>query len=204
MTSLVLDLNPETRRFERLDGPMSLRAGETVRLDLHGLGVTADEANAAPDSDASAGLDAATAVNHPALRVRLLHPVYADVAMYPFPGDAPAWTAGGYDSLFCDLRLDVDQLFRVVRYAPVPSLLLLVERPWPHDGPTVYGTYPVPVEDWPDPPREMRVWPEEGRYVSALGGVGSLPALRAGASSLRETQIAVNAILGALKNLSER
>ena len=62
----------------------------------------------------------------------------------------------------------------------------------------------MPVEDWPDPPREMRVWPEEGRYVSALGGVGSLPALRVGASSLRETQIAVNAIIGALKNLSER
>ena len=48
MTTLVLALDPETKRFAREDGPCVVHAGESVKLVLQGLGVHAETANANP------------------------------------------------------------------------------------------------------------------------------------------------------------
>ncbi len=202
MTTLVLELDPETKRFERVDGPSVVHAGETVRLVLRGVGVKAEDANAAP---ADPTLAEPTSTNYPALRARIVHPVFGDVAMYPFPGSEPRWadeTDGA--GIACELALDVEQLFAVVRSGNGAGLRLIVERPWPQVAPTVYGECPIRVEDWPDVEGEVRIWPSEGRYVSALGPVLSLPLLDVGRSSLRETQVVVNAVVAALKNLAQR
>ena len=201
MTTLVLELDPETKRFERTDGPSVVHAGETVRLVLRGVGVSADEANVAPADET---LSEPTSTNYPALRARIVHPIFGDVAMYPFPGSAPQWADEEPGGIACDLALDVEQLFAVVRSGNGAGLRLIVERPWPQSVPTVYGECPVRVEDWPDVEGEVRIWPAEGRYVSALGPIMSLSSLKVGISSLRETQVAVNAVIAALKNLAQR
>ncbi len=201
MTTLVLALDPETKRFVREDGPCVVHAGETVKLVLQGLGVHAETANANPADESLAD---PTALNYPALRARVVHPVYGDVAMYPFPGSSPMWKDEPDGSISCELSLDVEQLFAVVRSGRADALRLFVDRPWPQDLPAVYGEYGLRVDDWPEVTGETRVWPSEGRYVSALGAVQSLSALVPGESTLRETQKVLNAVLAALKNLAQR
>ncbi len=145
MTTIVLELDHETKRFERVDGPCVVHAGETVKLVLRGLGVKASDANAAPEG---ADVQEPTALNYPALRARVVHPVYGDVAMYPFPGSRPEWKDGEDGSLSCELSLDVEQLFAVVRSGNGAGLRLLVERPWSQSAPEFYGDHLVRIDDW--------------------------------------------------------
>lgn len=211
MTTVTLELDAERKRFDLEDGPKHVHAGETVFLVVKGLGLVAEDVNGAnllPDSiaegsDSDPDLPAA----FPALRARLLHPVYGDLAIYPWPGTRPQW--GEIDAahpgagLACQLDLDTEQLFRVVRSGRGHELVLYVERPWPETVPTVYGTYPLNVEDWPEATGEMRVFPASGRYANAFAPIRSMNALEKGAT-LSQTIEFANALLGAMKTLAQR
>lgn len=211
MTTLILSIDEETKRFERDDGPVAVHAGETVLLVLKGLGITAETANGTnilPDSvveasDSDSDLPAA----FPYLRVRLVHPVFGDLAMYPWPESRPQWFE--FDAfvpgaaLACQLDLDTEQLFRVIRSGHGGEILLYVETPWPESVPTVYGTYALRVDDWPEATGEVRVFPASGRYVNAFAPVKSLGAL-GDAASLSQTKAVVNKLLAAMKALAIR
>lgn len=198
MTTLSLDLDTETKRFERMDGPGRVHAGETVRLVLHGL---PSEIVANPNGidtvlDES---DSDDAFNYPPLRARLVHPMYGDLAAYPWPGVPTAWvgdTAAG--TVRCDICLDTEQLFRVVRSGFADGLKLYVERPWPQEAPTVYGTYALRVDDWPEVSGEVRSYPAGLRYLTALGALESLGALPESAT-LADVRTYVNQLVAALK-----
>ena len=211
MTTVTLELDAERKRFDLEDGPTHVHAGETVMLVVKGLGITAEEANgtnlldnAVPEDES--GSDADVAAAYPSLRARLLHPVYGDLAMYPWPGTGAHW--GEIDEarpgagLACQLDLDTEQLFRVVRSGHGAETVLYVERPWPETVPTVYGTYALRVEDWPEATGETRVFPTSGRYAYAFGGVLSVSLQKN--ATLSQTIDAVNAVLGALKTLAQR
>jgi len=199
MTTLQLDLDNETKRFERTDGPSFVHAGETVRLVFKGLPAEVVESpNALALSFDQSASDASA--DYPPLRVRLVHPVYGDLAAYPWPGSPPAWvgdTAAG--TARCDLSLDTEQLFRVVRANRAGGLRLYVERPWPQESPTVYGIYDLLVEDWPEATGEARAFPAGLRYLYALGTLDSLGELPDEAT-LADVRVYVNKLVSALKN----
>ncbi len=202
MTTIDLDLDNETKKFERMDGPALVHAGETVRLVLHGLpedividpneqDVQIDESPTDPEQDESL---------YPPLRVRLVHELFGDLAVYPWPGSPAQWSSDETNgTVSCDLSLDTEQLFRVVRSGQARSLLLYVERPWPQESPTVYGTYAIRVEDWPEATGEARELPSGLRYLSALEALNSLGQLPESAT-LADAIRYVNALVGALKN----
>lgn len=210
MTTLTLSIDNETKRFDRDDGPVTVHAGETVELVIRGLGVTAEEANGVnllPTSVSSSGSSDDQASAYPALRARLVHPVFGDLAIYPWPESAAAWVEEDAEEagagLKCQMDLDTEQLFRVVRTGGGGELTLYVERPWPESVPTVYGTYPLPVCDWPEATGEMRVFPAAGRYANAFAPIKSVGAL-GDASSLNQTKAVVNKLLAAMKTLAIR
>ena len=209
MTTLTLTIDKDTKRFELDDGPKHVHAGETVELVLKGLGITAETANGTNipqgETEDPPGYDL-TAV-YPYLRARLLHPAFGDVAMYPWPGSSAQWEELDDDhpgaGLKCQIDLDTEQLFRVVRSGHGDELSLFVETPWPESVPTVYGTYGLRVEDWPEATGEIRVFPAAGRYANAFAPLLSIDALPAGAT-LNQTITLCNAMLAALKQLAKR
>lgn len=208
MTTLTLTINKDTKRFELDDGPTHVHAGETVELVLKGLGITATTANGTNIPEGTVDTeDADLAAAYPYLRARLLHPAFGDLAMYPWPESSAQWDELDDDhpgvGLKCQIDLDTEQLFRVVRSGHGDELLLYVETPWPESVPTVYGTHPIRVADWPEATGEIRVFPATGRYANALAGIMSLNALERDAS-LNDTMDHVNAILAALKKLAKR
>ncbi len=205
MTTITLSLDKDTKRFELDDGPTHVHAGETVELVLKGLGITAETANGTniPEGETVDPPDSDLASAYPYLRIRLLHPVFGDLAMYPWPESPAQWEDTTDGGLKCQIDLDTEQLFRVVRSNHGDELSLFVETPWPESVPTVYGTYGLPVQDWPEATGEIRVFPATGRYANALAGILSLNALERGAS-LNDTMDHVNAILAALKKLAKR
>lgn len=211
MTTLTLTIDKDTKRFELDDGPTHVHAGETVELVLKGLGITATTANGTniPEGETTDPPDSDLASAYPYLRVRLIHPVFGDLAMYPWPESPAQWDELDDDhpgaGLKCQIDLDTEQLFRVVRSGHGDELLLYVETPWPESVPTVYGTYALRVADWPEATGEVRVFPATGRYANALAGILSQNALDPdNGDTLRETMALVNAILAALKKLAKR
>lgn len=205
MTTITLSLDEDRKAFDLDDGPAFVHAGETVKLVLRGLGIDADKANgiSIPEGtvDEEDGSDLAAA--YPYLRARIVHPVFGDLAMYPWPASPPKWDDEDGGALSCQIDLDTEQLFRVVRSGHGDELMLYVETPWPESVPTVYGTYPIRVADWPEATGEIRVFPATGRYANALAGILSLNALERDAS-LNDTMDHVNVILAALKKLAKR
>lgn len=196
MTTLVLDLDSETKRFTRDDGPCVVHAGETVRLVFKGLPPDALVGGLVPDVESDSDSDAL----YPPLRVRLVHPVYGDLAAYPWPGTPAAWTGdAAAGTARCDLSLDTEQLFSVVRAGRAGGIRLYVERPWPQTSPTVFGTYELIVEDWPEATGEVRALPAGLRYASALEALDALGELGAEAT-LGDAIQYVNAVVAALKN----
>lgn len=208
-TTLNLSIDKDNKRFLLDDGPNHVHAGETVTLRLKGIGVTAAQANGADLIDGAVDVEQGTdtAATYPSLRVRLVHPVYGDLAMYPWPSSPPNWAELDQDNpgagLVCEMDLDTEQLFRVVRSGVGKGLVLFVERPWPESAPTVYGIYEIDVWDWPDATGEARTFPSSGRYANAFGKVFAIPALE-GSATLTQTIDTVNAMLGALKALAKR
>lgn len=202
MTTITLSIDEETKRFELDDGPVSVHAGETVCVVLRGLGVTAAEANGTNLLENAVAEEEGASQKYPALRVRLIHPVFGDMAMYPWPGNECEWheldTSHPGKGLVCELDLDTEQVFRVVRSGNGRELTLYVERPWPEVVPTVYGTYPLRVEDWPEATGEVRSLPEGLRYLSALGAIDALGTLSEKAT-LGDVIAYTNALVGALK-----
>lgn len=210
MTTITLSLDKDTKRFELDDGPTHVHAGETVELVIRGLGVTAEEANGVnllPASVSSSGSGDDQASAYPALRARLVHPVFGDLAIYPWPESAAAWVEEDAEEagagLKCQMDLDTEQLFRVVRTGGGNELTLYIERPWPESVPTVYGTYGLRVEDWPEATGEMRVFPAEGRYANAFAPIRSVGALPSDATN-EQIISTVNAMLAAMKTLAQR
>lgn len=211
MTTVVLTLDKDTKRFDLDDGPTHVHAGETVELVLKGLGITAETANGTniPDGETTDPPDSDFASAYPYLRVRLLHPVFGDLAMYPWPESSAQWEELDDDhpgaGLKCQIDLDTEQLFRVVRSHHGDELSLFVETPWPESVPTVYGTYGLRVEDWPEATGEVRVFPATGRYANALAGILSLNAVTPdNRNTLRDTMTLANALLAAMKKLAKR
>lgn len=205
MTTIALSLDKDTKRFDLDDGPAFVHAGETVKLVLRGLGIDAEKANGVsiPEGtvDEEDGSDLAAA--YPYLRARIVHPVFGDLAMYPWPDSSPQWTDEDGGALSCQIDLDTEQLFRVVRSGHGDELLLYVETPWPESVPTVYGTHPIRVADWPEATGETRVFPATGRYVNAaakLKGVSSL----GDDATLGDVIGTVNTVLAALRSLAQR
>jgi len=205
MTTITLSLDKDTKRFELDDGPTHVHAGETVELVLKGLGITATTANGTNIPEGTVDTeDTDLAAAYPYLRARLLHPAFGDVAMFPWPGTPPQWADTTDGGLKCQIDLDTEQLFRVVRSGHGDELVLYVETPWPESAPTVYGTYALRVADWPEATGEVRVYPTTGRYVNAAAKLVSVQAVDREKATLRDTIDAVNTILGALKTIALR
>lgn len=214
MTTLTLSIDKETKKFERDDGPVAVHAGETVLIVLKGLGITATTANGVNliENSGAEGADdpnADLASAYPYLRIRLVHPVFGDLAMYPWPESSCQWTELDSnhpgEGLQCQLDLDTEQLFRVVRTGRGGELTLYVETPWPESVPTVYGTYPLLVEDWPEATGEIRVFPSTGKYANAFADILSLNAVNPDTGdTLRKTMTLANALLAAMKKLAKR
>jgi hypothetical protein len=97
------------------------------------------------------------------------------------------------------MSLDTEQLFSVVRSGMARGLRLYVERPWPQTSPTVFGTYELLVEDWPEATGEVRAYPTGLRYLYALGTIDSLGELPDEAT-LDDVRVYVNKLVSALKN----
>ena len=209
MTTITLCIDRDSKRFVLEDGPSGVHAGETVLVILKGLGIKATDANGTdiPEGEVVVEDGDDVAAAYPSLRARLVHPTYGDLAMYPWPASPPNWQEldddHPGDGLQCEIDLDTEQLFRVVRSGLGAGLVLYVERPWPESAPTVYGTYSRDVADWPEATGEMRVFPSSGRYANAFGKVFAIPTLEDGAT-LSQTIDTVNDILGALKALAKR
>ena len=205
MTTITLSLDEDRKAFDLDDGPAFVHAGETVKLVLRGLGIDAEKANGVsiPEGTVDEEGDADLAAAYPYLRARIVHPVFGDLAMYPWPDSPPHWKDEDGGALFCQLDLDTEQLFRVVRSGHGDELLLYVETPWPESVPTVYGTHPIRVADWPEATGETRVFPTTGRYVNAAAKLKGVSALELSAT-LHDVISTLNEILGALKSLAQR